>query len=108
MKRGDIYVVREAGSLASKPRPCLVVQTDSALSAPKFVTICPLTSVVGGLQLIRVAIAPDADNGLETVSEVEVDLISTVKAANFGPHLGVASPMIMRLVDDALRRWLDL
>ncbi len=108
MKRGDLYIVREPGSIASNARPCLVVQSELALPALVYVTMCPVTSHLRGIPQIRIPIAPDADNGLERLSEVEVDLIETVKVANLGPLIGHAGPGVMRRVDDALRRWLDL
>ncbi len=108
MKRGELYTVRERGSVASKSRPCVIVQTDLSLPAPHHVTICPLTSVLRGLPLIRIPVAPDGINGLQKVSEVEVDWIDTVEVDKLGALIGRLDPAVMILVDDALRRWLAL
>lgn len=108
MKRGDLYIMREPGSFASKARPCLIVQTSLALPAMTFVTVCPVTSILRGLPLVRIPIAPDDENGLRQTSEVEIDLIETLRIVNLGPRIGHAATGVMRLVDDALRRWLDL
>ena len=108
MKRGDLYIFREPGSFASKARPYLIVQSNLTLPAKTFVTACPVTSTIRGLPLVRVPIAPNAENGLKHVSEVEIDLIETLRVVNLGPLIGSVAPGIMRLVDDALRRWLDL
>jgi mRNA interferase MazF len=108
MKRGDIIVVRQSGTIASKARPCLVVQTDAALDSATHVTICPLTSTLRGAPLIRVPIEPDSANGLARASEIETDLIYTIGMANIGGVIGRVDMVTLRLVDEALRRWLDL
>ena len=44
MMRGDIVLISEPGTPASKTRPCVIVQRDSSLEAATKLTVCPLTS----------------------------------------------------------------
>ncbi len=108
MKRGDLIVVQQRGTAASKARPCLVVQTDAALPAQRRVTVCPLTSSLSGAALIRVPIAPGGETGLGKPSEIEIDYIESVRADRIGKTIGRADASVMAQVDSALRRWLDL
>lgn len=55
-----------------KPRPFLVVQADDLTGLTDSVLACPMTSKVKGASF-RVTIAPDADTGLKTTSEVMVE-----------------------------------
>ncbi len=77
MKRGDVILVREPNTPARKPRPHVVIQRDSALGDPVKVTACPLTSRLKGAIGQRPFVAPTAENGLRTPSEVEADWIYT-------------------------------
>ena len=106
MRRGEISTGREAGSVTSEARPCLIVQSQNALPPGMFVTVCPLTTHLRGLGQIRIVIVPTPENGLERTSEVEVDLVTTIQTANIGRLLGTADPWTMRKVDEALRLWL--
>ncbi len=108
MKRGDIVVVREAGSAAGKARPCVVVQRNAALDAPAKATVCPLTSRLRGAIGQRPFVAPTPDNGLRTPSEIEVDWIFTHPVERIGAVIGRVDDPTLEQVDVMLRRWLDL
>lgn len=108
MKRGDVVLVREPGSPASKARPCVVVQRTSALEAGDKATVCPLTSALRGSAGQRPFVAPTELNGLTRPSEVQVDWIFTHKAERAGTVIGRFDEPTMADVDEALRRWLDL
>jgi len=108
MKRGDIVIVRQSGTDASKARPCLVVQSDIVTGRSATVTVCPLTSQLGGMDMVRIAVSPSADNGLRVPSEIEIDRVQHVAATSVARVSGQAGPFTMRRVDQSLRRWLDL
>jgi mRNA interferase MazF len=91
-----------------KPRPVVIVQADSFLEFHASITVCPLTTHLRGLRLFRVMVAPDKRNGLREPSEVMVDKLSSLRRESIGAAIGRLSPLDMRAIDDALRRWLSL
>ena len=108
MKRGDLVLVREPGTPASKPRPCVVVQRDSALEVGAKITVCPLTSHLRGAVGQRPFVAPTAENRLRAPSEVQIDWIFTHPVERMGETIGKLDQATMATVDESLRRWLDL
>jgi mRNA interferase MazF len=108
MRRGDLVLVRAPDSPASKARPCVVVQRESALAVADKVTLCPLTSRLRGSAGERPFVAPTAENGLRMPSEVQVDWVFTHWRDSIGEGIGGIDEPTMKLVDEALRRWLDL
>lgn len=101
-------LVREPGSPASKARPCVIVQRNSALDTGTKVSVCPLTSRLRGAAGQRPFVAPTAENRLRVPSEVEVDWIFTYPVERIGETIGSLDQATMSAVDEALRRWLDL
>ncbi len=89
-------------------RPAVVVQADLFLEAHSTITLCPLTTVVGGEALFRVAISPQEHTGLPVECEVQVDRITSIRRNRIVKVIGHASPTRMEQVDQALRRWLAL
>ncbi|MGK6319959.1 type II toxin-antitoxin system PemK/MazF family toxin [Sphingomonas sp. DT-204] len=108
MRRGDVVIVRQPNTPAGKQRPCIVVQRDSTLSIANKVTVCPVTSTVRGPQGGRPLILPTPENGLARPSEVEIDWIYTFSLDRVLGTIGSLDEDMLRLVDEALRRWLDL
>lgn len=108
MRRGDLVLLSATNSPTAKPRPCLVVQRDSALATGDKLTVCPLTSRVRGPAGERPFVAPAPGNGLRVASEVEVDWIFTYATDRVGGVIGRLDDAAMTLVDQALRRWLAL
>ena len=94
--------------MASKARPCLVVQNDESLGYTSYVNVCPLTSVLVPADLIRVFLAPSETNGLLRPSRVEVDLIDSVLASSIDRVIGHVDADALQKIDTALRRWLSL
>lgn len=108
MKRGDLILVREPNTPASKARPYVVVQRDSALDDPIRLTGCPLTSHLRGAEGQRPFVAPTEENGLRQPSEIQVDLVYTHAIERVAGVIGHLDSATMQLVDQALRRWLAL
>ncbi len=86
MKRGDLVTIAVQGDFG-KPRPALVIQSDY-FSAHGSVTVLPLTSTRVDAPLLRVTVQPDADNGLQAVSQVMVDKALTIRRERIGPTFG--------------------
>ena len=84
--RGDLVIIALQGDFG-KPRPALVIQADW-FAAHTSVTVLPVTSVLIDAPLLRVAIEPSADNGLQKPSQVMVDKAMTVQRDNLGPAFG--------------------
>jgi mRNA interferase MazF len=108
IKRGELYAASELGLLTRKPRPVLVIQNDRANVSHITVNICLLSPILTGLNQFRVAIAPNADNGLDNHSEVQVDRNFSYRVESLQSKIGSLSKHDMLAVDAALRRWLDL
>ncbi|SOB87786.1 mRNA interferase MazF [Sphingomonas guangdongensis] len=106
--RGALVLVEGPDMLATKRRPFLVIQSDLFNEAHASVTLCPVSSLVGGEALFRVPIAPSPELGLSVESEAQVDKIKTLRRTRIIRVLGHAPATIMEQVDQALRRWLAL
>ena len=89
-------------------RPFLVVQSDLYNETHNTITVCPMTSVVGGEALFRVAFSPREHTRLTVECEVQVDKILSIPRNHIVKVIGHASPTRMEQVDQALRRWLML
>lgn len=100
MKRGDFVTIVLQGDFG-KPRPALVVQADP-FEALATVTVLPVTSTLVDAPLLRIAVEPDARNGLSKPSQVMADKVVTVRRDKVGPAFGTASDELMLTVNRAL------
>ncbi|MBW6525438.1 type II toxin-antitoxin system PemK/MazF family toxin [Sphingomonas sp. RHCKR7] len=108
MTHGAIVELAAPDDAAGAPRVGVVVQADLFNETHATVTLCPLTAVVGGESLFRVAISPQEHTGLTVECEVQVDRITSVRRHRIVKVIGHASATRMEQVDQALRRWLAL
>jgi mRNA interferase MazF len=53
-------------------------------------------------------VEPTASNGLDRVSQVQIDKTTTVRAVNLGGQIGTLDAAVMRRVDEALGRFLGI
>lgn len=106
--RGAIVIAAGPGEYAGKPRPFLVIQSDTFNPTHGSVTLCPVTSVVQGWSLLRVPVSAEPDTGLGHASEVQIDKVQTLRRGRITEVVGHAAEATMELVDQALRRWLQL
>jgi mRNA interferase MazF len=104
MKRGDLVTVILPGAYG-KPRPAIVVQSDR-YEAMESVTFLPLTSEVLPKQVFRITIAPTAENGLQTQSQVMADKCSTLPLTKVGAVVGRLDDASMGRIDRALAAFL--
>ena len=86
MRRGTIVTVALPGDYG-KPRPAVVIQSER-LAATDSLLVCPLTSTQRDAPLYRLAVAPDAENGLRQASDIMVDKITAVRRARVGTPIG--------------------
>ena len=84
--RGDLVTIAMQGDLG-KPRPALVIQSDY-FSGHISVTVLPVTSTLVTAPLLRIAVQPNAKNGLQKNSQVMVDKAMTVKRDKVGLAFG--------------------
>ncbi len=86
MRRGDIVTVAAPGNFG-KPRPALVVQSDLFDELPS-VTLCLVTSTLRDAPIFRITVDPSPANGLQRVSQIQVDKIMTVARERIGGAIG--------------------
>lgn len=87
MKRGAIWTVAGGKDYAGKPRPAVIVQDDS-FDATDSVTVCAFTTDETQAPLFRLAVEPNARNGLRSACRLMVDKITTVPKSKLGSPLG--------------------
>jgi len=86
MRRGDVVTVAAPGDFG-KPRPALVVQSDLFDELPS-VTLCLVTSTLRDAPIFRITVDPSPANGLQRVSQIQVDKIMTVARERIGDAIG--------------------
>lgn len=96
MTRGEIWIAAGGKDYAGKPRPVVIVQ-DDRFDATRSITVCAFTSDPTDAPLFRLVVEPSEANGLETISRVMVDKVTTVPKAKLGRRIG-------RLADDDMVR----
>jgi mRNA interferase MazF len=96
VKRGEVWTAAGGKDYAGKPRPIVIVQ-DDRFDATTSITICAFTSDPTDAPLFRLVVEPSEPNGLETVSRLMVDKITTMPKAKLGRRIG-------RLADDDMVR----
>ena len=106
VRRGDIVVVSLAGDYA-KPRPALVVQSDSTLPVTGSVTFCLITSEIIESRL-RIDLPPNGTNGLKLASQIQTDKIYTLPAGKISRPIGRIDSDTSAKVDLALALHLEL
>lgn len=101
-------IVSAKGPWTGKPRPAVVVQSDTWNETHGSVTIVPMTSVLLPAPLFRVEVEPDPGTGLQVRSQAQVDKLVTVRREALSEPIGGLDEAAMWRVDEALRRWLGL
>ena len=86
MRRGDIVTVAAPGDYG-KPRPALVIQADLFDELPS-VTLCLISSTLRDAPIFRITVDPAPENGLQRISQVQVDKVMTVARERIGVVVG--------------------
>lgn len=100
VRRGDLVTVAAPGDYG-KPRPALVVQSDLFEELPS-VTLCLVTSALRDAPIFRITVDPSPDNGLQRVSQVQVDKVMTVARERIGRVIGRLDEATMLKVSRSL------
>ncbi len=87
MRRGDIRTVAGGKDYAGKARPVVILQDDS-FDATASVTVCAFTTDGTDAPLFRLAVEPNARNGLRVPCRLMVDKVTTVSKSKVGAHIG--------------------
>jgi mRNA interferase MazF len=87
VKRGEIWTVAGGANYAGKPRPAVIVQDDS-FDATDSLTICGFTTDETDAPLFRLAVQPNAHNGLRDPCRLMADKITTVSKSKLGALIG--------------------
>ncbi len=107
MRRGEIWTVSGGGDYAGKPRPAVIIQ-DDAFEATASVTICVFTTHETEAPLLRLAVQPSDSNGLQSISRLMVDKITTVAKSKLGKRIGRLNDEDMLRLNRALLVFLGL
>lgn len=86
MRRGDLVTVAAPGDYG-KPRPALVIQSDLFEELPS-VTVCLVTSTLRDAPIFRITVDPSPANGLQRVSQIQIDKVLTVARERVGQVIG--------------------
>lgn len=101
MRRGEVWTAAGGKHYAGKPRPVAIIQ-DDRFDATDSITVCPLTSDLTEIPLLRIPVAPDQDNGLDRASSIMVDKVTTMSRSKLDRHLGEISDTDMLALSRAL------
>jgi mRNA interferase MazF len=100
LKRGNLVSVVLEGDLGT-PRPALIIQADH-FDKTMTVTVALLTSTLVDAPLLRLTVAPDAENRLHETSQIMIDKTMTVRRETLGAVIGTISDDIMIAVNRSL------
>ena len=87
IRRGDVVTVAASGDYG-KPRPAVVVQSDSFPATHASVVICQMTSSLADAPDFRVTVEPSKENGLQRMSQIMADKPTTVRRERIGARIG--------------------
>jgi mRNA interferase MazF len=107
MRRGQFVTIVQQGDYG-KPRPALVVQSDT-FGRLSSVVVCPLTShLEADVGDIRIDVFPTTVNGLRERSQIMVDKVTPIPRSKVGKVIGEADAEVMGNVTRALAVFLDI
>jgi mRNA interferase MazF len=107
LKRGDVVLGVAPGDVG-KPRPAVVVQSNTYNDSHASIVVCLLTSHIIDAPLFRITIEPKVSNGLKKQSQIMIDKISALSRDRFGATIGALEAEEMVRVDRALANWIGL
>jgi len=107
LKRGEIWTVAGGAEYTGKPRPAIIIQSDT-FDATLSITVCPLTGTLVDAAPARFAITPSDTNGLSASSHAMVDKIATLPKSKVGRKLGALSWAEVALLNQTIALFLGL
>ena len=106
MRRGDLVTVALPGDFG-KPRPALVIQADP-FAEHATIAVLLLSSALIDAPLLRVTVAPDAENGLRQPSQIMIDKAMTVMRGKLSAPFGRLNADAMLEVERRLAVFLGI
>ena len=106
MRRGDVVTVAAPGDYG-KPRPAVVIQSDLFDELPS-VTLCLVTSTLRETPIFRITVEPSPENGLQRISQVQVDKMLTVARERIGGVIGRLDDATMLKVTRSLAAFIGI
>jgi mRNA interferase MazF len=106
MRRGDLVTVAAPGDYG-KPRPALVIQSDLFDEMPS-VTLCLVTSTLRNAPIFRISVDPSSGNGLERISQIQVDKTMTVARDRVRQSIGRLDDATLLKVNRSLAVFLGI
>ena len=107
MKLAEIWTAAAGTGYAGKPRPVVIVQ-DDRFDGTTSVTVCPFTSDVTDVPLVRPLVQPSPHNGLDQASRLMVDKLNTMRRDKLGQRMGVLSNEDMMRLERSMVVFLGL
>lgn len=101
MKRGNVITVAASGGYG-KPRPAVIVQTDTLPARHASVIVCQMTSDLADTDDFRVTIEPTGSNGLRMRSQIMADKPVTIRRERAGEVIGRLDRIDLARLDVAL------
>jgi mRNA interferase MazF len=101
VKRGEIWTAAGGGDYTGKPRPVVIIQ-DDRFDATSSVTVCPCTGEAVEAPLFRVRVEPTEENGLDAVTYLMADKVTTVRRQRLGSRLGSLTDADVLRLEQAL------
>jgi mRNA interferase MazF len=89
MKRGDVVIVSAPGNYG-KPRPAVVIQSDSFPQDYPSIMVCQMTTQIADADF-RMTVEPRPENGLRERSQIMADKPMTLKRERVGERIGALS-----------------
>ena len=112
VRRGEIYLCSfdpTVGHEIKKTRPALIIQNDVGNRYSPLTIVAAITSSVSPVSYpVEVLIKATATTGLDVDSSIRLDQIRTVDRERLLRRLGVADPVTMAKVDEAIKISLGL
>jgi mRNA interferase MazF len=107
VKRGEVWTAAGGADYASKPRPAVIIQSDT-FPGGQSVTICSLTTNQAGGETVRLEVAPTMENGLISNSRLMVDKVTTIPRTKLGRRIGRLSDSDLARMNNAIVLFLGL
>ena len=100
-RRGEIYTAATGSGYGGKPRPVLVLQSDAYGDLPRTI-VALIASPTVEPPSYRILVDPTQANGLRDLSEIQPDMLQTVRWNKIGTYCGTLDATILARVDRAL------
>ncbi|MDQ2082318.1 type II toxin-antitoxin system PemK/MazF family toxin [Xanthobacteraceae bacterium Astr-EGSB] len=101
MRRGNVVLIVAPGDIG-KPRPAVIVQSDTLGDATTSVIVCPMSSEVAGLGRLRPTVEATPLSGLRARSQIMTDKIMALRRDRVRAVLGHLGNEQMAQLDRAM------